>query len=50
MYDDELSIVAGELSNYCYLLVIASNDTTIDISQNLIVTLTYKVIIESKLQ
>ena len=30
-----LSIVAGKLSNYCYLLVIASNGTTGDINQNL---------------
>ena len=29
-----LSLVAGELDNYCYLLVISSNDTTIDVRQN----------------
>ena len=39
MYDDEpytaSSIAASQLSNYCYLLVIVSNSTTIDTGQNL---------------
>ena len=52
MFNDELrialSIVAGELCNYCYLLAIASNGTTFNISQNLysyIVMLTDKTIL-----
>ena len=46
-----LSIVACELENYCNLLVIASNGTTIDVRQNLYcVMLTDEEILENKLQ
>ena len=30
-----LLVAAGELNNYCYLLVLASKGATFDISQNL---------------
>ena len=30
-----LSIVAGKLNNYCYLLVVASNGNIINVTQNL---------------